>query len=64
MTSVQLSELMIAGNPMCDTVARKEDIRVEVLRRLPKLKKLEGKMVTDDEIEAAMNPDWHPEEKQ
>ena len=29
--------------------------RMEVLKRLPTLKKLDGKDVTDDELEAAVN---------
>lgn len=47
-----LEELLLVGNPMYDNMS-KEQSRVEVLRRLPKLKKLDGKMITEQEMEAA-----------
>ena len=47
-----LEELLLIGNPIYDSFS-KDDRRVEVIRRLPKLKKLDGKMITEQEMEAA-----------
>jgi len=52
----QLQELLLSGNPMYDGLT-KQEARAEVLRRLPKLKKLDGTLVSDAEVEAALNPD-------
>jgi hypothetical protein len=35
----------------------KQECRNEVLSRLPKLKKLDGTLVSDAEVEAALNPE-------
>lgn len=41
---------------MYDNLSRQE-ARAEVLRRLPKLKKLDGTLVSEAEVEAALNPE-------
>jgi hypothetical protein len=41
---------------MYDNVT-KQEARYEVLRRLPKLKKLDGTLVSEAELEAALNPE-------
>ena len=48
-----LEELLLVGNPCYDNLS-KEQRRIEVLRRLPKIKKLDGVVVADTEREAAM----------
>lgn len=47
-----LDELLLIGNPIYDNIS-KDNARIEVIRRLPKLKKLDGKMITEQEMEAA-----------
>ncbi len=49
-----LEELLLVGNPMYEGLT-KEARRVEVIKRLPKLKKLDGQMVSEVEREYAMN---------
>ncbi len=52
-----LKDLLLVNNPLYNSVAtdaNDSEWRTEVLKRLPNLKKLDGKDVTDDELEAAM----------
>lgn len=48
-----LEELLLIGNP-CYEGLTKEQRRIEVLKRVPKIKKLDGVVVADTEREAAM----------
>jgi dynein light chain 1 len=50
-TLPNLQELTFAGNPL--EVATGENWRIEVLKRLPNLKKLEGVDVTEQELSQA-----------
>jgi hypothetical protein len=52
---------MVIGNPMCDNLT-KEQVRIEVLRRLPKLKKLDALVVSEQEREAAAGTTEEKEE--
>lgn len=47
-----LEDLLLRGNP-CYEGLTKEQTRIEVIRRLPKIKKIDGMLVTDTEREAA-----------
>lgn len=47
-----LEELLLIGNPIYENLS-KEQRRIEVIRRLPKLKKLDAQMITEQEMEAA-----------
>ena len=52
-----LRDLLLVNTPLYNSIATDADDaewRLEVLKRLPNLKKLDGKDVTDDELEAAM----------
>ena len=52
-----LRDLLLVNTPLYNSIATDADDsewRMEVLKRLPNLKKLDGKDVTDDELEAAM----------
>lgn len=49
----QLRDVLFVGNPMYSEVATKEEARIEILRRLPNLKKIDGGFVKPSEIEAA-----------
>ena len=46
-----LDDLLLVGNPLCGDDAKA--YRTGVLQRLPRLKKLDGQLVTDDERNAA-----------
>jgi dynein light chain 1 len=48
-----LEDVLLIGNPIYDGLT-KEQRRIEVIRRLPKIKKLDGAVVADTEREAAM----------
>ena len=48
-----LEDILLLGNP-CYEGLTKEQRRVEVVKRLPKIKKLDGTLVTDTEREAAV----------
>lgn len=49
-----LEDLLFVGNPLERTTKDSgQNWRVEVIRRLPKLKRLDGKPVLDEEIEEA-----------
>jgi len=53
----ELKDLLMVNTPLYNSIATDADDsewRMEVLKRLPNLKKLDGKDVTDDELEAAM----------
>ena len=48
---------------MYSEVASKEEARIEILRRLPNLKKIDGEFVKPSEIEAAQQippSEWSP----
>lgn len=52
-----LKDLLLVNTPLYNSVVTDGDDaewRLEVLKRLPSLTKLDGKDVTDDELEAAM----------
>ena len=49
----QLRDVLFTGNPMYSEVASKEEARIEILRHLPNLKKIDGEFVKPSEIEAA-----------
>ena len=51
-----LEDILLLGNPCYDGLS-KEQRRVEVVKRLPKIKKLDGTLVTDTEREAALAAD-------
>jgi len=48
-----LRDVLFTGNPMYAEVATKEGARIEILKRLPNLKKIDGEFVKPIEIEAA-----------
>lgn len=48
-----LEELLLIGNPMYEGLS-KEQRRIEVIKRLPKLKKLDAVVVAEQEREAAL----------
>lgn len=47
-----LKDVLFIGNPMYDTVSSRKDARIEVLRHLPQLSKIDGEMVKPSEREA------------
>lgn len=49
----QLRDVLFVGNPMYAEVSTKEEARIEFLRHLPNLKKIDGEFVKPSEIEAA-----------
>eukprot|EP00578_Thalassiosira_sp_NH16_P005802 CAMPEP_0181131760 /NCGR_PEP_ID=MMETSP1071-20121207/30629_1 /TAXON_ID=35127 /ORGANISM="Thalassiosira sp., Strain NH16" /LENGTH=193 /DNA_ID=CAMNT_0023218039 /DNA_START=1364 /DNA_END=1945 /DNA_ORIENTATION=- len=49
----QLRDVVLLGNPMYSETSSKEEARIEILRRLPNLKKIDGEFVKPSEIEAA-----------
>jgi dynein light chain 1 len=48
-----LREVLFAGNPMYDSVADRAAARLQVLKRLPRLEKIDNQVVTDNDREAA-----------
>lgn len=52
----QLRDVLFTGNPMYAEVSTKEEARIEILRHLPNLKKIDGEFVKPSEIEAAAQP--------
>lgn len=50
-----LEELLLVGNPIYDDINNIQQRRIEVIKRLPKLKKLDAVLVTELEVEAAQN---------
>lgn len=52
----QLREVLFTGNPFYNEVSTKEEARIEILRHLPNLKKIDGEFVRPSEIEAAHQP--------
>lgn len=51
-----LKDILLVGNPIYDSFETPELRRVEVLRHLPQLSKIDGQMVKPAEREAAMAP--------
>ena len=51
-----LKDVLLIGNPIYDQYETPEQRRVEVLRHLPQLSKIDGQMVKPAEREAAMAP--------
>mmetsp|Transcript_6628 Transcript_6628/g.14423 ORF Transcript_6628/g.14423 Transcript_6628/m.14423 type:complete len:194 (-) Transcript_6628:217-798(-) len=49
----QLRDVLFLGNPFYAEVSSKEEARIEILRHLPNLKKIDGEFVKPSEIEAA-----------
>lgn len=49
----KLWDVLFIGNPMYDDVSSKEEARIEILRRLPNVKKIDGMFVKPSEYEAA-----------
>lgn len=49
----QLRDVVFLGNPMYAEVTSKEEARIEILRHLPNLKKIDGVLVKPSEIEAS-----------
>lgn len=52
-TNVNLEELLLTGNPIYKSGDTMENIRIEVIKRLPRIKKLDGVMILDEERAAA-----------
>ena len=52
----QLRDVLFIGNPMYSEVSSKEEARIEILRHLPNLKKIDGEFVKPSELEAAQMP--------
>ena len=52
-TTRRLKDVLFIGNPMYSEVSSKEEARIEILRHLPKLKKIDGAFVTPSDLEAA-----------
>lgn len=48
-----LEELLLLGNPIYDDYTTKEQRRLEVIKRVPKLKKLDAIIVSELEVEAS-----------
>lgn len=55
-TNEQLRDVLFTGNPMYSEVATKEEARIEILKRLPALLKIDGEFVKPSEVEAAQRP--------
>jgi len=51
--NTELRDVLFIGNPMYSEVSGKEEARIEILRRLPNLKKIDGEFVKPAEVEAA-----------
>ncbi|GMI10595.1 hypothetical protein TrLO_g13786 [Triparma laevis f. longispina] len=51
-----LKDILLVGNPIYADYEKREDARVEVLRHLPNLMKIDGQMVKPSEKEAALAP--------
>eukprot|EP00519_Triparma_laevis_P005529 CAMPEP_0182499658 /NCGR_PEP_ID=MMETSP1321-20130603/7883_1 /TAXON_ID=91990 /ORGANISM="Bolidomonas sp., Strain RCC1657" /LENGTH=191 /DNA_ID=CAMNT_0024703893 /DNA_START=15 /DNA_END=590 /DNA_ORIENTATION=- len=51
-----LKDVLLVGNPIYADYEKREDARVEVLRHLPNLMKIDGQMVKPSEKEAALAP--------
>ena len=49
----QLRDVLFIGNPMYSEVSSREEARIEILRHLPNLKKIDGEFVKPSELEAA-----------
>ena len=49
----QLRDVLFIGNPMYSEVAIREEARIEILRHLPNLKKIDGEFVKPSELETA-----------
>mmetsp|Transcript_29226 Transcript_29226/g.64037 ORF Transcript_29226/g.64037 Transcript_29226/m.64037 type:complete len:194 (-) Transcript_29226:417-998(-) len=49
----KLRDLLLTGNPLAVKASEEGNWRIEVLKRLPNLKTLDGQLVEDDEREAA-----------
>eukprot|EP00984_Skeletonema_dohrnii_P036195 scaffold36911_cov150-Skeletonema_dohrnii-CCMP3373.AAC.1 len=52
----KLRDVLFIGNPMYAEVASKEEARIEILRQLPNLLKIDGEFVKPSELEAAQAP--------
>ena len=52
----KLRDVLFIGNPMYADVASKEEARIEILRLLPNLVKIDGEFVKPSELEAAQKP--------
>eukprot|EP00573_Skeletonema_grethae_P004192 CAMPEP_0201709908 /NCGR_PEP_ID=MMETSP0578-20130828/58350_1 /ASSEMBLY_ACC=CAM_ASM_000663 /TAXON_ID=267565 /ORGANISM="Skeletonema grethea, Strain CCMP 1804" /LENGTH=195 /DNA_ID=CAMNT_0048198905 /DNA_START=222 /DNA_END=809 /DNA_ORIENTATION=- len=52
----KLRDVLFIGNPMYADVTSKEEARIEILRILPNLKKIDGEFVKPSELEAAQAP--------
>mmetsp|Transcript_38820 Transcript_38820/g.57027 ORF Transcript_38820/g.57027 Transcript_38820/m.57027 type:complete len:196 (+) Transcript_38820:269-856(+) len=50
----KLKDVLFVGNPMYDDVAGKKEARIEILKHLPKLTKIDGEMVKPSEVEEAL----------
>ena len=48
----ELRDVLFVGNPMCEGLSREEQ-RIEVLKRLPNVMKIDGDMVKPSEREEA-----------
>ena len=49
----QLRDVLFLGNPFYSEVSTKEEARLEIIRRLPNVKKVDGEFVRPSEVEAA-----------
>jgi dynein light chain 1 len=52
----QLRDVLFVGNPMYAEAGSKEKARIEILRRLPNLVKIDGEFVKPTEKEEALTP--------
>ena len=52
-SNTELKDVLFLGNPMYSEVSSKEEARIEILRYLPDLKKIDGELVTPSEKDAA-----------
>ena len=52
----KLRDVLFIGNPFYAEVGSKEEARIQILKRLPNLKKIDGEFVKPSEIEAAQAP--------
>jgi hypothetical protein len=52
----QLRDVLFVGNPMYAEAGSKEKARIEILRRLPNLVKIDGEFVKPTEKEEAQTP--------
>ncbi len=51
-----LKDILLVGNPIYAEFATKDEARIEVLRHLPNLSKIDGQMVKPAERDAALEP--------